>query len=319
MDRSRKILVLGASGLIGRFVTEDLRQRGFGVVAVARKFAAAQGSHALDLEMPLVATDSPALARLMGEHAIDVVVNCLGVLQDGPGSDTLAVHRDFVERLLQAIKASGRAIRLIHLSIPGSAKDDRTAFSTTKRESEQMIAASGVCYAILRPGFVIAPAAFGGSAMVRAFAAMPLALPGAESAKPFQPVAIGDIAATVAWLAVRDLDEATTNAVTWDLMQMQPATLGDVISSFRRSFGTDDWPRVRLPAFLLDIGVKLADLVSWLGWQSPMRSTAMIELRRGVRGDPRHGSAPPGSCRPNWALPRSTRRPFRTNGSRGFI
>ena len=53
---------------------------------------------------------------------IDVVVNCLGVLQDGPGSDTGAVHRDFVARLLQAIRDSGRAIRLVHISIPGTAE-----------------------------------------------------------------------------------------------------------------------------------------------------------------------------------------------------
>jgi uncharacterized protein YbjT (DUF2867 family) len=286
MNTSPNILVLGASGLIGRFLTDDLRARGFQVTAVARKFAAAQKTSPLDLELPVMAMDLAALAQLLRDQTIDVVVNCLGVLQDGPGSRTRAVHRDFVERLLGAIKASGCAVRLIHLSIPGSANDDHTAFSITKREAEQMIAASGIRYAILRPGFVIAPAAFGGSAMVRAFAALPFALPAAESEKPFQPVAAGDIAATVAWLAVRDLDEATTNAVTWDLMQQQPVTLGDVVESFRRAFGTSHWPRIPLPGFLLELGVKLADLASWLGWQSPMRSTAMIELRRGVRGDP---------------------------------
>jgi uncharacterized protein YbjT (DUF2867 family) len=286
MDSSRKILILGASGLIGRFLTGDLRQRGFGVVAVARKFAASQVSQALDLEMPLLAMEASALARLIGEHAIDVIVNCLGVLQDAPGNDARAVHRDFVERLLSAIKANGRVIRLIHFSIPGSAKDDHTAFSATKREGEQMIAASGICYVILRPGFVVAPAAFGGSAMVRAFAALPLALPAAESAKPFQPVMIEDVAATVAWLASRDVEDSSVSGVTWDLMQQQPVTLGEVVSSFRRAFGTSDWPCIRLPGFLRDIGVKLADLVSWLGWKSPMRRTAIVELRRGVTGDP---------------------------------
>ena len=63
--------------------------------------------------------DAAALARLIREREIDVVVNCLGVLQDGPGSDTSAVHRDFVERLLAAIRDSGRAVRLVHISIPG--------------------------------------------------------------------------------------------------------------------------------------------------------------------------------------------------------
>ena len=39
---TRKILVLGASGLIGGFVTRDLRGRGFQVVGVARKLQASQ-------------------------------------------------------------------------------------------------------------------------------------------------------------------------------------------------------------------------------------------------------------------------------------
>ena len=286
MTASRNILILGASGLIGGFLTDDLRARGFRVTGIARRFTSARKTDTLDLEQPIMAMDSTALTQLLRGRASDVVVNCLGVLQDGPGSDTAAVHRDFVQRLLGAIKTSGRTIRLIHMSIPGAAKDDLTAFSTTKREAERMIAASGIRHAILRPGFVIAPAAFGGSAMVRAFAAMPLALPEDESTKPFQPVAIEDIAATVAWLAARDPDEIETSFVTWDLMQKQQATLGHVIDAFRKSFGTDDWPRIRLSAFLLTIGVKLADLAGWLGWKSPMRSTAMVELRRGVSGDP---------------------------------
>jgi uncharacterized protein YbjT (DUF2867 family) len=124
------------------------------------------------------------------------VVNCLGVLQDGPGSDVSAVHRDFVARLLRAIQASGRAIRLVHISIPGTAEGDRTAFSVTKREAERLIAASGIPYAILRPGFVIAPSAYGGSAMLRALAAFPIDLPAKEAATPFQPVDVEDIAAT---------------------------------------------------------------------------------------------------------------------------
>ena len=230
--------------------------------------------------------DAPALARLIREREIDVVVNCLGVLQDGPGSDTSAVHRDFVERLLAAIGDSGRAIRLVHISIPGTANEDRTAFSNTKREAERLIAASGIPHAILRPGFVVAPSAYGGSAMLRALAAFPLQLPGDESATPFQPVAVEDIAATIAWLAARDIDDASVNAVTWDLMQPQPITLGNVIEQFRWSFGTARWPRIALPAFLLDLGAKAGDLANQLGWMPPMRSTAIAELRRGVTGDP---------------------------------
>ena len=206
------------------------------------------------------------------------------MLQDGPGSDTAAVHRDFVARLLQAIRESNRAIRLVHISIPGTTETDRTAFSTTKREAERLIAESGVPFTILRPGFVVALAAYGGSAMVRSLAAFPLELPAEERAAPFQPVAMEDIAATIAWLAARDPGEA--NGVTWDLMQEEPVTLGGVIDQFRRAFGTGEWPRIAMPALLLDLGARLGDLANLLGWMPPMRTTAIAELRRGVSGNP---------------------------------
>ncbi|CAN5543019.1 SDR family oxidoreductase [soil metagenome] len=278
----RHILVLGASGLIGRFITDDLRERGFAVTGVARRFATSQITGDDDLALSVMAMHAAALTQLLNARAVDLVVNCLGVLQDGPGSDTNAVHRDFVATLLQAIRASSRAIRLVHLSIPGAAGDDHTAFSRTKREAEQLIAASGVSHTILRPGFVIAPSAYGGSAMLRALATLPVDLPATESATLFQPVAVADIAATVAWLAAHgDMGDAT-----WELMQPEPVTLGGVIAQFRRAFGTAAWPRMAMPGFMLDLGARLGDATSCLGWMPPMRSTAIAELRRGVRGDP---------------------------------
>lgn len=280
------ILVLGASGLIGRFVTDDLRARGFRVVGFARSLAPAQKMSALDIALPILSLEVSALTRLLSEHAVDVAVNCLGVLQDGPGSDTNAVHRDFVARLLQAIAGSGRAIRLVHISIPGTADEDRTAFATTKRDAERLIAASHVPYAILRPGFVVAPSAYGGSAMLRALAAFPLDLPEKEMATRFQPVAVEDISATIAWLAARDIDDASMKAVRWDLMQSEPITMAGVIKQFRLAFGTAGWPHVAMPSFMLDFGAGIGDLAGTLGWMPPMRSTAIVELRRGVSGDP---------------------------------
>jgi len=282
----RKILVFGASGLIGRFVTDDLRARGFCTIGVARNFSPSQRASALDLQMPILSMDVGALARFIADQGIDVIVNCLGVLQDGPGSDTGAVHRDFVARLLQAIRDSGRAIRFVHISVPGAPEEDRTAFSVTKRDAERLIAASGIAHAILRPGFVVAPAAYGGSAMVRALAALPLELPAEESGTQFQPVAVKDISATIAWLADRDIDDAATSAVTWDLMQPQKITLSGVTEQFRFGFGSADYPRLTMPRFMLDLGAKLGDLANRLGWMPPLRTTAIAELRRGVTGDP---------------------------------
>jgi uncharacterized protein YbjT (DUF2867 family) len=282
----QSILVFGASGLIGRYVTEDLRARGFRAIGLARRFSASQGAGALDLELPILSLQAADLARLIRDHAVGTIVNCIGVLQDGPDSSTGAAHRDFVAQLLEAIVQSGRAVRLIQISIPGEAQEDRTAFATTKREAERLITASDLAYAILRPGFVIAPAAYGGSALVRALAALPFDLPDKEAATPFQPVAVEDVAMTVAWLAARDVDDAAVRAVTWDLMQSQATALAGVIENFRRAYGTAEMSRIKLPRVLLDLGARLGDGVSRLGWRPPLRTTALAELRRGVTGDP---------------------------------
>src|SRR4051794_7202586 len=97
----RTTLVFGAAGLIGRFVTTDLRRRGFRVIGVARRFPAHR--FADDVERPIMTMTIAALAELMRAHRADVIVNCLGVLQDGPGSATRDVHVAFTERLIDAV------------------------------------------------------------------------------------------------------------------------------------------------------------------------------------------------------------------------
>jgi uncharacterized protein YbjT (DUF2867 family) len=106
--------------------------------------------------MPVVSLDAAALAALFGEQELAVVVNCVGVLQDGPRGRTQAVHTDFVRRLIASI--AGRDVLLIQLSVPQSGPDP-TAFSRSKREADYAITASGLQYVIMRPGFVVGPRA----------------------------------------------------------------------------------------------------------------------------------------------------------------
>jgi uncharacterized protein YbjT (DUF2867 family) len=282
----QRILILGASGLIGLAIASDLAARGFVVIAVARRFTAAQ-RHALtpDLrEIPVADYDAMQLKHLVDESAADVVVNCLGALQDRPGQSLHAVHDAFVDKLVTGMRATARPVLLVHLSIPGDDADDQTNFSRSKREADRRIAASGLSYAILRPGFVLAPAAYGGSALLRALAAWPVDLPQAEMRRPFAAIAVEDIAETVAVLAQRF--PAQKPAAIFDLMHPDEISLGDVLGTLRRWLGLAPYAHVTMPKFLLDLGARLGDLVSLMGWGPPVRSTALAELRRGVTGDP---------------------------------
>jgi uncharacterized protein YbjT (DUF2867 family) len=282
----QRILVLGASGLIGHHLAVDLAARGHVVVAAARRFTAAQKA-ALPgpaIELPLVDLGSERLTGIVEAQAISVVVNCIGVLQDSRGGRMQSAHTDFVAQLLSAIGAVTRSVLLIHVSVPGERADDRTAFSRTKRQAEDLITSSGLPHAILRPGFVVAPTAFGGSALVRALAASPFDLPKIERERPFHAIGIADLADTVASLADR-WDSGTWSSVNWDVMHPEPTSVGAVIEAHRWWLGTPSSRRVTLPTGLLTVGAWAADLAGYLGWRPPIRSTALAELRRGVRGD----------------------------------
>lgn len=283
------IAVLGASGLIGQAVTSWLRREGFAVVPVARRFDAAQKAAfgGTAVESPVVDIEAAELAHLLSRHGVDIVVNCIGVLQDsrrrGSAED---VHRGFAARLVQAVSALENPCLLVHLSMPGRDEDDRTAFSVTKREAERIIAAGATPFVILRPGFVVADAAYGGSALVRALAALPFDLPAHEAARPFAATDVADIARTVAVVARRwrSGEQEDWNAV-WDVMERRPSTVGDLVAAFRRRLGGPA-PWLRLPSWLMRLGAAAGDTAAHLGWSPPIRSTALAEMRRGVEGDP---------------------------------
>jgi uncharacterized protein YbjT (DUF2867 family) len=279
------IAVLGASGLIGQALAEDLVRSGYPVRPVARRFTAAQrpafGDQAL--EVAFVGLDAERLAGLLA--GADIVLNCVGVLQDGPRDRTSEVHAGFVDRLVLALEAQPRPVLLLHLSIPGADQDDATGFSRSKRAAEARIAGSGLSYAILRPGFVIAPAAFGGGALIRALAALPVGLDAATERRPFAVTAIADIAATVKAAARLWPDAWPAAGVIWDVMSIEPTSVGDVVAAFRERFGGPR-PWLRAPGWLMTLGAAAGDLAGWLGWSPPVRTTALKELRRGVAGDP---------------------------------
>ncbi len=286
-DSLPKIAVLGASGLIGEAVAADLQANGFAIIAIARNFTASQRARfgKTAIERPVVDLDQAALSGFFADHQVDIVINCIGVLQDGNRVDTKTVHVGFAQELLSALQSQARPTLLIQISIPGNDADDLTEFSRSKRQAEHLIAGSAIPHVILRPGFVVAPAAYGGSALIRALAVLPIDLPERESGQVFMTTHIADIAATIRTVADRWAGGEKDFADVWDVMHPDWTTVGAVIGLFRNRYGG---PRlsVRLPGWLLGLGARAGDLAARLGWSPPIRTTALEEMRRGVEGNP---------------------------------
>jgi uncharacterized protein YbjT (DUF2867 family) len=284
MSRPATVAIFGASGLIGEILSFALQEEGMRTIAIARRFTEAQrGRLQSPCEIDFMALDRDGLAECLAGHGVDVVINCVGVLQDGPKGTTQDVHVGWIGRLLSAMPEQGL---LIQLSVPGDAVRDRTPFSRTKRAADATIAGSGRNFVILRPGFVLAPTAYGGSALLRAVANLPFNLSKETASAAFRITHADDIVATVIDVVGKWRNGQRGWRATWDVMATDASTVDDVVNGLSERFGGPS-SRLRLPAWLMQLGALAGDAASVLGWASPIRSTSLAEMRRGVTGDPR--------------------------------
>jgi uncharacterized protein YbjT (DUF2867 family) len=211
----------------------------------------------------------------------DALINCAGALQDGPRDDLAAVHVEATSRLIVACAEAG-VKRFVHISAAGVAEGRATAFNATKLEAETRLRASDLDWVILRPGLVIAPMAYGGTALLRGLAALPFVIPVAHGDSVVQVVAGADVADA----AARAMKPGPPARISADVVSGERLTLTQVVTALRAWLGLRPAPVWRLPAVLAAPPALAADALAWLGWRSPMRSTTLEQLRMGVEGDP---------------------------------
>src|SRR3954471_20655428 len=112
-----KVLVLGATGLIGSAVVARLAADGHEVVAAARHPPETSLVHAKWIRFDL-AQAGGASAWITMLTGIDVVVNCAGILQDGPADSTEKVHASGPAAVFEECRAQG-VRRVVHISAVG--------------------------------------------------------------------------------------------------------------------------------------------------------------------------------------------------------
>lgn len=272
-----RVLVVGASGFIGSAIAIRLRACGHEVVAVSRGRPTGPSGGHLPLDLSQQRTAADWLPHL---RAIDAVVYCAGALQEAPGDSLEHVHHRAPASLFEACAETG-VRRVILFSAIGVDRETRTAFSSTKAAGERALMGSPLDWVILRPSIVIGRGAYGGSALLRGLAALPvLAVPAGAGA--LQPVMLDDIVETVLHFLKTDAPAR----VALDLAGPEALPLGALVGRFRRWLGWRPVPTMTLPGWLGSIAFRFGDLGGWFGWRSAIRSTAGRELLRGATGDP---------------------------------
>ena len=276
-----RVLVVGAYGLIGSHVAARLHAAGHEVVGAGRHIDAPAR------RMPHLHWISVDLAKLRQPEdwhrhlaGIDAAVNCAGALQASPRDDLAAVHVDGPLALYRACAGSGIR-RVIHVSAAAVEAGRSTAFNTTKQRMEELLKPLDLDWVILRPGLVLAPAAYGGTALLRGLAGFPWLIPAVHPDSVAQVISVHDVTEAT----VRALALTGPARICVDLVHEAPTRLGDIVTALRGWLGFPPAEVIAVPPRLAALAAKAGDALAFLGWRPPIRSTTLAQLRMGITGD----------------------------------
>lgn len=275
-----RILLIGATGLIGSSIAARLLDEGHEVIAVGRGTDAPArrvgASRWIRMDLRSAAAPEIWLPHLSG---IDAVVNTAGTLQDSPRDSTSGVHDEAPSALWAACERAG-VRRVVHFSAIGVDRGGLTDFSRSKLKGDEALMRCDLDWVILRPSVVVGRQAYGGSALFRGLAALPL-LPKSPEAGPLDIVQLDDVVETV----VRLIRPGAPARLALELAGPDRLSFEDVVQAYRRWLGWRPARLVSAPSFVMAAVYRAGDLIAKLGWRPPIRTTARKEIVRGAIGD----------------------------------
>ena len=278
-----RILVLGGFGLIGSEICRTLLKAGHEVVSLSRT-----PKNASRL-LPQVEWHTGDMRRLQDPaewslmlNGVDAVINAASALQDGLLADLEAVHHHSVKACLDACIDRG-IIRFVQISATGAEPNAPTPFMRTKAAGDDAIMDSSIDWVILRPGLVLAPSAYSGTALLRLLVAFPYIQPLVMSDRRMQTIHVEELT-EAALMAAEGRIPAHADI---DLVEEETHSFEDLVRGMREWLGFSPARyTIRLSEKWAGFITKIANGLGHLGWRSPLRSTALQVLEGHVAGDP---------------------------------
>lgn len=209
------VTVIGGTGFLGRYVVQELVNKGYRVQVIARHASRARHLIPLAAKGPVTLRDGDVTrpktihGALEGSHA---VINLVGILYEKKRQRFSTLHAQCPERLAQMAKEAG-ITRFIHISAIGSDKASRSAYARTKATGEKAVRSILPNAVIIRPSILFGAEdnffnQFAHMATLSPF----LPLIGGGKTR-FQPVYVQD----VAYAVVKTVDTPSSSGKTYEL------------------------------------------------------------------------------------------------------
>jgi uncharacterized protein YbjT (DUF2867 family) len=250
--RHTRVLVLGGSGFVGRYVVNFLIERGCRVLVSVRRRDKAK--HLIVFPTCEVVEadihDDAQLDRLAaGQHA---VINLVGILQ-GSEADFARAHSELTRRVLAACDKH-KVRRYLHMSALGADPQGPSKYQRSKGTAEAQVRASMLDWTIFQPSVVFGPEDRFLNTFAKLAAFAPF-IPLAGADVRFQPVWVEDVAHAF----VNALDNRATCGRTYELAGPKVYTLRQLVE-FAAAAGGHPRKVIGLPEGVARLQARLMEL-----------------------------------------------------------
>ncbi|TFW32143.1 SDR family oxidoreductase [Massilia horti] len=277
-----RVLLTGASGFIGRHLSQALLADGHQLVCAVR-----QPRPSLDPRLTFIHadftrnTDKRAwLARLKD---IDVAINAVGIFRQSGAQTFARLHTETPRALFAACAESDDVQLVIQISALGADENAQTSYHLSKKAADDYLATLPLRAYIIQPSLVYGK----DGASARAFktlASLPFLVRFGSAPQLVQPVHIDDVAAAISALLKHrlPLPPGTGTALRVPLVGPEVLSFTDYLAELRSSMGMGRPHILRLP----DSAARLAARFGrWLPG-GVLDEDALRMLDRGNTADP---------------------------------
>lgn len=247
------LLLTGASGFLGRYVTEALLAAGHQIVCAVRNPDSRieqSNLHYIAADFTKDFDEQTWLARL---HGIDGVINAVGIIRESGAQTFEAIHFKAPRALFAACERAGVQL-VIQISALGADAAAQSRYHLSKKKADDFLAELKLRSVSVQPSLVYGDDGTSAKLFTMLVSLPVVPLPG-SGAQLIQPVHVDDVAAAIVALVDANVHgKDLPSGTRLPLVGPQPLTLRDFLQILRSSMQLKRTPFVPVPNWLMRIG-----------------------------------------------------------------
>ena len=232
-----KILILGATGFIGKEIAQTLKKDGHALLSYRDKTDF--------MHLP----EHTTLVEMLRE--VDILINAVGIIAETKNKTFKQIHTLAPIALFKASKEAG-VKKVIQISALGS-EHGTTTYHSSKNRADAYLRESALAYAILHPSIVYGDDGKS-TALFQALATLPLIPIVGDGQQLLQPIRIEDLVATV-----KKAIASTDSKIELNVVGAHTITYESLLQTFRKYLGYKETKSITVPTFGTDIIGKILE------------------------------------------------------------